>query len=78
MHSQISNEEWDIFWEAYQFMAEHIDPPGCRGPEAEAWWMKTAADAAAIFQRREGHPLTRILLAVIYDYLGEKSKMRSG
>ncbi len=78
MHGKTSEEEWNIFRDAYQYMAEHIDPPGCQGPEAEAWWMAAAADAAAICHRRGGHPLIRTLLAAIYDYLGEKSKRRSG
>ena len=74
MHNKMSDEEWEIFSEAYQFLADHINPPARQGAEAEAWWMAAAAHAAAIDRRRQGHPLMRRLLLAIYQYLAEKPK----
>ena len=74
MHGRISDEEWDIYREAYQYLAEHIDPPAGQDAKAEAWWMAAAGNAAAVYRRWNGHPLMRCLLAAIYRYLGEKAK----
>ena len=77
MHGNISDEEWDIYREAYQYLAEHIDPPAGQGAEDEAWWMAAAEEAAAVDRRWKGHRLMRLLLVAIYQYLGAKGKNRN-
>ena len=74
MRGKMSDGEWEIIQEAYQYLADHIDPPNRQDAGAEAWWMAAAGDAAAVDSRWQGYPLMRRLLLAIYQYLGERQE----
>ena len=69
-----SDDELRIFQEAWQYLAEHHDPPGPQDPESEAWWIAAAKAMRAADLRWKGNPLLRSLLSALYNYLGGIAK----
>ena len=74
MKSNVTQEEWQIFREAYQFFAAHACPPAPAETGAVVWWMNTASDMIKLDQQWKAYPLMRILLMAIYEYLELKAK----
>lgn len=77
MHGTVSNEEWDIFRDAYQFFAAHADPPANQDAHAVDWWTQTAQDVCELDNRWTEIPLMRRLLLGIYEYLDFKAKEKT-
>ena len=48
MHGNVTNEEWQIFKEAYQFFSDHCLPPANQDECAVDWWMSAAKDVGAL------------------------------
>lgn len=42
MHGNVTNEEWQIFKEAYQYFSDHCLPPANQDENAVDWWMSAA------------------------------------
>ena len=51
MNSDITNEEREIFREAYQYFASHCSPPANQDEDAVAWWTAAATDVCALDQK---------------------------
>jgi len=77
MHGNVSNEEWQIFKEAYKYFADHSNPPASQDQNSTTWWMTAAADVTALDQKWKEYPLMRGLLLAIYDYLSIKAKEKT-
>ena len=77
MHGNVTDEEWTIFKEAYQFFAAHCDPPANQDEQAGDWWQETCNAVCAADRRRQGCPLMRHLLFGIFDYLEDKAKAKT-
>ena len=77
MNSDITNEEREIFREAYQYFASHCSPPANQDEDAVAWWTEAATDVCALDQKWKDYPLMRGLLLAIYEYLEHKSKEKT-
>ena len=77
MHGKVTNEEWEIFKEAYHFFSAHSEPPANQSDEAVAWWMQTAKDVVTVDSKWKEYPLMRSLLLGIYEYLEYKSKEKT-
>ena len=77
MNSDITNEEQEIFREAYQYFASHCSPPANQDEDAVAWWTAAATDVFALDQKWKDYPLMRGLLLAIYEYLEHKSKEKT-
>lgn len=43
-----TNEEWQIFKEAYQFFSDHCLPPANQDEWCRDWWMSAAKDVGAL------------------------------
>ena len=67
MHGNVTNEEWQIFKEAYQYFSEN----------AADWWMSAAKDVGELDQKWKDYPLMRSLLLAIYEYLEFKAKEKT-
>ena len=78
MHGRVTDDEWEIFKEAYQYLADRGVPPPSGSPEAAPWWRSAADDALAADRRWNGHPLMRGLLLALFEYLGKRGKTRGG
>ena len=77
MHGNVTNEEYQIFREAYQFFANHCLPPANQDEEAIIWWTRTAAAVNCLNQKWKDYPLMRSLLLGIYEYLEHKAKEKT-
>lgn len=78
MHGKVTDEEWEIFRQAYLFYADHCDPPATQETSSEAWWRKAATDVAKVdHQWEKVNSLMRELLIGIYNYMGDKAKTRT-
>lgn len=78
MHGKVTDQEWEIFRQAYLFFAEHCDPPANQDAAALPWWEHTVTDMAAVDnQWKERNPLMRDLLMAIYEYLDYKAKEKT-
>ena len=77
MHGNVTNEEWAIFKEAYQFFSDHAEPPASQSENAVAWWARTAQDVIEVDSKWKEIPLMRGLLLAIYEYLDFKAKEKT-
>ena len=77
MNSDITNEEQEIFREAYQYFASHCSPPANQDEDAVAWWTAAATDVFALDQKWKDYPLMRGFLLAIYEYLEYKAKEKT-
>lgn len=77
MHGNVTDEEWRMFRDVYQFFAAHCLPPANQDKDAAAWWTAAAAEVGILDQKWKGHPLPRGLLLAIYDVLDWKAKEKT-
>lgn len=77
MHGNVTNEEWQIFKEAYQYFSDHCLPPANQDENAVDWWMSAAKDVGELDQKWKDYPLMRSLLLAIYEYLEFKAKEKT-
>ena len=77
MHGPVTDQEWQIFKEAYLYFEAHCDPPANQAENACDWWSVAANDVAEVDNRWNGYPLMRELLLAIYNYLDYKAKERT-
>ena len=74
--NRLTDDEFRILQEVWQYLAEHHDPPGSQEPGAEAWWLAAAEDMRVTDLRWKGHPLMRGLLSALYTYLAGMTEAR--
>lgn len=74
MHGNVTNEEWQVFKEAYQFFSDHCLPPANQDEDAVEWWMSAAKDVGELDAKWKDYPLMRSLLLGIYEYIEFKAK----
>jgi hypothetical protein len=77
MHGNVTNEEWQIFKEAYQYFSDHCLPPANQDENAVDWWMSAAKDVGELDQKWKDYPLMRSLLLAIYEYMEFKAKEKT-
>ena len=77
MHGNVTNEEWEIFREAYQFFSDHCMPPANQDEKAVAWWMTAAESLSELDQKWKDYPLMSGLLVAIYEYMECKAKEKT-
>ena len=77
MHGKVTDQEWEIFKEAYQFFAEFCDPPANQEDDCIAWWTKAAKAIAAVDNKWKDYPLMRGLLLAIYEGIENKAKEKT-
>jgi len=77
MHGNVTNEEWQIFKEAYQYFSDHCLPPANQDENAADWWMSAAKDVGELDQKWKDYPLMRSLLLAIYEYMEFKAKEKT-
>ena len=77
MYGTVSNEEREMFRDAYKYFANHSQPPANQDVDANDWWETAATEIAALDHRWKGYPLMRKLLLAIYDYMGYKAKEKT-
>ena len=77
MHGNVTNEEWQIFKEAYQVFSDHCFPPANQDENAVEWWTSMATDVGALDQKWREYPLMRSLLLGIYEYIEFKAKEKT-
>ena len=77
MSGDITNEEREIFREAYQYFAAYCTPPANQDEEAVAWWTAAAKDVCTLDHKWQGYPLMRGLLLAIYEYMEHKAKEKT-
>ena len=77
MHGNVTNEEWQIFKEAYQYFSDHCLPPANQDENAVDWWMSAAKDMGELDQKWKDYPLMRSLLLAIYEYMEFKAKEKT-
>ena len=77
MHGNVTNEEWEIFREAYQFFSDHCMPPANQDENAVAWWMAAAESLSELDQKWKDYPLMSGLLVAIYAYMECKAKEKT-
>ena len=78
MHGKVTDQEWEIFRQAYLFFSEHCDPPANQDEAAVLWWQQTAIDVASLDnQWKERNLLMRSLLVAIYEYLEYKAQEKN-
>ena len=77
MHGDVTQEEWQIFREAYQFFSAHCLPPANQEKNAVEWWISAARDVSALDEKWKDYPLMCGLLAAIYEYLELKAREKT-
>ena len=77
MHGNVTNEEWQVFKEVYQFFSNHCLPPANQDENSVEWWTSAVADVGALDQKWKGYPLMRSLLLGIYEYIEFKAKEKT-
>ena len=77
MSGDITNEEREIFREAYQYFAAYCTPPANQDEEAVAWWTAAAKDVCTLDNKWQGYPLMRGLLLAIYEYMEHKAREKT-
>ncbi len=77
MSGDITNEEREIFREAYQYFAAYCTPPANQDEDAVAWWTAAAKDVCTLDHKWQGYPLMRGLLLAIYEYMEHKAKEKT-
>ena len=77
MSGDITNEEREIFREAYQYFAAYCTPPANQDEDAVAWWTAAAKDVCTLDHKWQGYPLMRGLLLAIYGYMEHKAKEKT-
>ncbi|MBQ9210185.1 MAG: hypothetical protein IJ153_00650 [Clostridia bacterium] len=77
MHGNVTQEEWQIFKEAYQYFSEHCLPPANQEEQAVAWWTDAAQAMGMLDVKWKDYPLMRGLLIAIYEYLEFKAKEKT-
>ena len=76
MHGNVTNEEWQIFKEAYQYFSDYCMPPANQDENAADWWMSAAKDVGELDQKWKDYPLMRSLLLAIYEYINKRLRNR--
>jgi hypothetical protein len=61
MHGNVTNEEWQIFKEAYQYFSDHCLPPANQDENAVDWWMSAAKDVGELDQKWKDYPMAQML-----------------
>ncbi len=77
MHGDVTNEEYELFREAFQLFSSHCTPPANQDDGAVAWWTETAEAVCALDSKWKEYPLMRGLLLAIYEYLEYKAKEKT-
>jgi hypothetical protein len=77
MHGNVTNEEWQIFKEAYQYFSDHCLPPANQDENAVDWWMSAAKDVGELDQKWKDYLLMRSLLLAIYEYMEFKANEKT-
>ena len=77
MHGKVTDQEWEIFKEAYQFFAEFCDPPANQDEACQEWWAASAKAVGALDSKWSEYPLMRSLLLAIYEYIDHKAKEKT-
>lgn len=77
MHGNVTDEEWEIFREAFRFFSNHCDPPANQRENAVEWWTDAAKEVCALDQKWAACPLMREMLIAIYSYIESKAKEKT-
>ena len=77
MHGNVTEEEWQIFKEAYQYFSNHCLPPANQDENAVDWWTEAAKALGALDLKWKDYPLMRCLLLGIYEYMECKAKEKT-
>lgn len=77
MSGDITNEEREIFREAYQYFAAYCTPPANQDEDAVAWWTAAAKEVCTLDHKWQEYPLMRGLLLAIYEYMEHKAKEKT-
>jgi len=77
MHGSVTDEEWEIFREVYQYFAAHSDPPANQDIDAVTWWTNAATDIGVVDNKWPEHKLMRSLLMAVYEYIEYKAKEKT-
>lgn len=78
MHGKVTDEEWEIFRQAYIFFSEHCDPPANSDCHALDWWTECHEKLLALdMEWSAKNPLMRSLLLAIEENLDFKARERT-
>jgi len=77
MEQAMTYEEQEIMRNAFIFLKNHCNPPANSDDHAVDWWTQAAQEMATVCHAWNNHPLAMEVFVAIYDYIGEKAKMKS-
>ena len=77
MNSDITNEEREIFREAYQYFASHCNPPANQDEGVADWWKEAAEEICVLDKKWKEYPLMRGFLMAIYEYMEHKAREKT-
>lgn len=77
MHGNVTDQEWEIFRQAFLFFKTFCAPPANQDEHAVTWWSRAAQSVGELSAQWHNHMLMDELLVAIYNYIGHKADKKS-
>ena len=77
MHGNVTDEQWEMWRDAYTFFAAYCNPPPNQDDEAPVWWDKPNGEIGTLYAKWNRHPLIEKLLVATYEYINEVAKEKT-